>query len=98
MSERSNPCIVCAANRMPDGTMFIGARHWDELMCAQADRYVKLNGLEDHEVGEAEQGFMDQWGHFLTRRAAWFIAEQNGQILHRGPGYNGPDLFSENLY
>lgn len=94
----SNVRIVCAANRLPDGTMFIGARHWDDLMCAQAGRYIALHELEDHEVGDAEQGFMDQWGRFMTRKAAWLIAEKNGQILHRGPGYNGPDLFSENLY
>lgn len=90
--------VVCAANRMPDGTMFVGARHWDTLMHAQADRYIELHGLEEHSVGEAEQGFMDQWGRFLTRREAWDIAEQNGQILYKGPGYSGPDLFSENLY
>lgn len=90
--------VVCAANRMPDGTLFIGARHWDELMSDQARRYIEINGLCDHEVGGAEQGFIDQWGNFLTRKQAWRIAEANDQVLRRGPGFDGSELFSENLY
>ena len=98
MSNENMPRIVCAANLMPDGTMFIGARHWDQLMRQQADNYTKANGKPDHFVGAAEQGFIDQWGTFYDRKEAWVIAERNGQILRSGPGFNGPDLYSENLY
>ncbi len=59
MIDRSERRVVCAANRMPDGTMFIGARHWDEHMANQADLYIKSLGIEDHKVAIAEQGFID---------------------------------------
>lgn len=95
---RGHRRVVCAANRMSDGTLFIGARHWDELMHAQAQRYIDLNNLEDHEVGDAEQGFIDQWGVFMDREEAWKVAEAANQILFTGPGFSGPELFSENLY
>lgn len=96
--EMNTPYIVCAANIMPDGTMFIGARHWDELMSQQADNYLKANDKPDHFVAVAEQGFIDQWGTFYDRGDAWLIAERNGQIRKTGPGFSGPDLYSENLY
>lgn len=48
--------------------------------------------------GDAEQGFIDQWGTFMTREQAWRVAEVAGQILYRvGGDYNGT-LYSENLY
>lgn len=98
MWKRGQPRIVCAANRMSDGTLFVGARHWDKLMGEQARRYIALHGLQDHEVGDAEQGFIDQWGVFRSREEAWRIAVTNGQILDTGPGFSGPELYSENLY
>jgi hypothetical protein len=43
-----------------------------------------------------DQGFIDQFGDFLTRREAWEIAKDRGQILRdvSTPG----TLYSENLY
>lgn len=96
--DRSEQRVVCAANRMPDGTMFIGARHWDDHMASQADEYILARGLEDHRVGIAEQGFIDQWGKFLTRAEAWEVASSRGQVIFTAPGCDGPELYSENLY
>lgn len=96
--NRGERRVVCAANRMPDGAMFIGARHWDEHMSRQADDYIRIHGLEDHKVGIAEQGFIDQWGKFLTRADAWEVALSMGQVIFTAPGRDGPELYSENLY
>ena len=43
------------------------------------------------------QGFIDQFGQFLTREEAWPIAERNTQIIRRVGG-DGIKLYSENLY
>lgn len=88
--------VVCAANRLHDGRLLIGARHWDELMVAQSEM---LRGrYTGRQIVEAQQGFIDQWGNFLSRAEAWMVASAADQILRRGPGFDGPELFSENLY
>jgi hypothetical protein len=46
---------------------------------------------------EKEQGFIDQFGKFLTREEAWVIASENGQI-RRQVGGDQSRLYSENLY
>lgn len=78
--------IVCAANRDKNGTITLGIRHCDMFM---------------HNTGrsmrDTEQGFVDQFGKWLTREEAWLVALDAGQIKHR-VGSDGSRLFSENLY
>lgn len=92
------PLIVCAANRLSNGRVIIGARHWDDHMHAQMNDMVSDEGDEIKLVKCEEQGFIDQFGNFYNRKEAWKVAEANGQIRRIGPGYSGPDLYSENLY
>ena len=101
--------IVSAATKMGfqfedsyETQVFCSPRHWDKTM-HHLIAVVDLNYLE-HKVDET-QGFVDQWGNFLTREQAWIIAKENGQIKHRCGGdefiRNGETigrLFSENLY
>lgn len=82
--------VVCAANLMADGTIILGARHWDTLMCQHAN----LLGVKG---GNEEQGFIDQYRVFMTREEAWIVANEAGQIVRRVGGDEG-HLFSENLY
>lgn len=49
------------------------------------------------EWGKVEQGFIDQFGKFLTRAQAYKIANKNGQILDTSRAMKGC-LFSEDLY
>lgn len=63
--------VVCAANRLLDGTLLIGARHWDTHMRDQADRYLSEAQQWSSEITEntfavPDQGFIDQFGNFLT--------------------------------
>ena len=100
MFERGTPRIVCAANRLNDGRIVVGARHWDDHMHRQLNDHMRSTGKVSEIIlirGE-EQGFIDQFGEFYTRVEAWAIAEREGQIIWRGPGCDGPDLYSENLY
>jgi len=99
MNGRGYPIIVCAANKLSDGRLLIGARHWDDHM--QKQMYDKTHNDLDIELNLIQceqQGFVDQFGKFYNRKDAWILAEKNGQIRFTGPGYSGPDLYSENLY
>lgn len=83
--------IVCAANRMSDGTILCGARHWDTIMQDQARKLGITNGAH-------EQGFINQFGEFRTRKEALEIVLANGQKFD--PERNGANdqLYSEGLY
>ncbi len=99
--NQTPPYIVCAAMRQ-DGFVVTGARHFDVIMRAT------ILALNKSTKGW-EQGFIDQFGKFYTRKEAWKVADKNGQI-RRGTGFEsfsnprkagiGDDgvLFSENLY
>lgn len=84
--------VVCAANRFPDGTILIGARHWDPWMHQQA----KQLGYTEKVQGVTEQGFIDNQRNYLTREEAWIIANEAGQIIRRCGGDEGC-LYSENI-
>jgi len=101
--ENTNRVIVCAAMRKGE-IIVAGARHFDSVMRSQ----IKVMMLA---IGSAswEQGFIDQYGNFLTRQEAWKVADKAGQI-RRPTGFEkdfnprkanvGDEglLFSENLY
>lgn len=87
--------VVCAANRSNQGTLIVGVRHWDFLMCYQAE-------VIGHHMKFTEQGFIDNQGMYLSREEAWLIAEAAGQIVKRVGGDMDAEgvgkLYSENLY
>lgn len=93
--------IVCAANRFElktGGTIVIpGTRHYSKDMAAVLDL------LEDKVVTRYvhgdNQGFVDQWGTYFTRKEALIIATHAGQInTRREKGGPLDTLFSEDLY
>lgn len=48
--------------------------------------------------GPDVQGFLDEAGKFLNRREAYILATNTCQINRRPGGYNGTDLYSEDLW
>ena len=90
--------VVCAANRLNipwiEGTtkykIAIGVRHFDMVMLEQMPKPL----WSDYEI---EQGFIDQFGLFMTREEAYLVAQAAGQIKYRCGGDEGV-LYSENLY
>lgn len=48
--------------------------------------------------GQEVQGFLDANGTFLNRKIAFVIAQQTGQLNRDPNGYQGPELFSEDLW
>jgi hypothetical protein len=88
--EMSSQRVVCAALRHEEGAIICGPRHFDPTMMAQGS-------AQGGDWRRAEQGFVDQFGKFLTREEARVIAEREGQVLRRFPCPNHM-LFSEHLY
>lgn len=85
------PRVVCAAIRVCD-QIICGARHYDGLMIQQITARNEIGKWR-----EAEQGFVDQWGKWLTREHAWRVAELAGQIIN-DPDWCFGSLHSEHLY
>lgn len=89
--------IVCAANKLNDGTVVLGVRHFDQHMRnVLMEKYPNRGYLK---IGY-EEGFVDRFGVFHTREEAWKIASAANQIIRRCGGDDHGDgrLFSENLY
>lgn len=84
--------VVCAANRHRVNKLLVicGARHWDKLMRVQANAMGQ-------DCKAWDQGFVDQFGDWMTREEAWIVAADQNQIRRRC-GEDGESLFSENLY
>jgi len=90
--------VVCAANRFPGlvkGPIVVcGARHFDGVM----HPVIAALGLQ-HQAGDAEQGFIDQYGVFMSREEAVAVARAAGQLNTRRPKTHPEEqLFSEDLY
>ena len=91
--------VVCAAIRSADGDLLLGIRHYSmdmhEQIATRRDS-TKFKHRHDH-----DQGFVDQYGVYMTREEAYKVAQAAGQIIHPeacGAGLDGPKLYSEGLY
>lgn len=91
--------IVCAAARNTyNGAIICSPRHYDSTFYAALELYRET--ADEHSIRgwrEADQGFVDQFGKFLTRAEARRIAVATGQIRRRCGG-DHEELYSENLY
>ena len=86
----SRQVIVCAAIKNKSGDIICGARHYDPIMSNQIR-------TSTHDWFCCEQGFIDQFGNFLSREEAFYIAKNKNQIIRKCGGDENK-LFSENLY
>lgn len=87
--------VVCAANKFihnDEEIVVCGARHWDNVM----HKVVDAIGIDD--TKHNEQGFIDQYGLFITRTEATEIVLKNEQKLLDDNLILGDLCFSENLY
>lgn len=97
MNNKRQQTIVCAANLyVPTGLILCGARHWDNIMREQARAIFK--DKEKVPVLGWEQGFIDQYGTFLTRKEAMEIVIQNRQPFDfERNGHQMEELYSEGI-
>jgi hypothetical protein len=92
MKTQTVVCAACRLNHPEHGTIIlVGARHWDGLMRSQAN-LLNIRG------GGEEQGFVDQFGSFLTRKEALAIVKSNGQPFNQSRNSATDELYSEGLY
>lgn len=78
-----NKAVVCAAIKFSDGHIILGIRHFSPDMVLSA-------ALQGYDIKKhTEQGFVDQYGAFLTREEALKIISPLGRKTR---------LYSEDLY
>ena len=76
-------------------TIIAGACHFDKVMRSQ---FKAMNESIPYGLNW-EEGFINQFGDFLTRKEAMIIAQQAGQkINYKGCGNSFKTLYSEGLY
>ena len=88
--EKPQAVVVCAACRMGKHIV-LGARHFDAPMRQQMSNTSCNWKL-------AEQGFINQFGEFLTREEAVKVVHESGQQTRTEKAKIGDALFSEDLY
>lgn len=95
--KKPQQIIVCAAC-YNDEILICGARHWDPIM-NKVFRTIKTAGNQDLKSSGFDQGFIDQFGKFLTRVEAMEIVKENGQPFDKERnGGSDKELYSEGLY
>lgn len=70
--------VVSMAACIVDGHLVVGNRHFCPVMQLTMAK-MGLDDLANHNITE-DQGFVDQWGVYMTRREAWDVAKAAGQI------------------
>lgn len=97
--DRSQRRVVCAAIQAADGELLLGIRHYSKDMNRQID--ARADGKKFYNGMDERQGFVDQWGVFMSRTEAYQVAQAAGQIVYPyacDEGLEGPKLYSEGLY
>jgi hypothetical protein len=93
--KKPQEIVVCAACRVY-GVVFCGARHWDKVMGKQLD--AMSSEYRETMPRNEEQGFINQFGEFLTREEAMRIVKENGQPFDKDRNGDDKELYSEGLY
>lgn len=68
--------VVSMAACIVDGYLIIGNRHFCPIM----NMTIDLLDLNDSKPCEDSQGFVDQYGVYMTRKEAWEVAKAAEQI------------------
>lgn len=68
---------VSMAANIVDGHLIVGNRHFCPVMCMQIDLLALDSSKHDIRF---DQGFVDQWGIYMSRQEAWDVANARGQI------------------
>lgn len=89
--------VICAACHCKTyDTVLISPRHWDSTMHKQLALFPEKYKLLT--PNQWEQGFVDQFGVFMTRVEAFQVAQTSGQKINHTLNLSDVQLFSEGLY
>jgi hypothetical protein len=92
--------VVCAAIRAANGELVLGIRHYSADMRIQLAMRTDEGRPFMNRSGD-DQGFVDQFGEYMTREEAFVVAVAANQIVRGfdwGSAPTGPKLYSEGLY
>lgn len=93
--KKPQAIVVCAACKTGD-VILCGARHWDAVMRHQLAVMQSFgSSMKAHLF---EQGFINQFGEFLTRKEALQVVKESGQPFDVKRNGSDTELFSEGLY
>lgn len=91
--------VVCAALIAKDGDVLLGIRHYSPDMHRQIA--ARHDGHKFKYLHDEHQGFVDQWGVYMSRKEAYAVAKEAKQTVFEdccGKGLDGMKLYSEGLY
>jgi hypothetical protein len=88
--------VVCAAIRADDGDILVGIRHYSTDMHKQID--ARHDGDKFKHRHDQDQGFVDQWGVYMTRKEAMVVARDAEQQINFKRNIDKLLLYSEGLY
>lgn len=88
--------LVSACNRYKD-VLVCAPRHSCPIMTMSMAMLGGMQVLHKYSGKDHEQGFVDQFGTFYTRKEAYDLAIENGQLLYPDRSLS-ETLFSEGLY
>ncbi len=97
--DRTQRRVVCAAIRAADGELLLGIRHYSNDMHRQIEQ--RVDGSKFKTRHDEDQGFVDQWGQWMSREEAYHVAKATDRIAFPeacGEGLEGPRLYTEGLY
>ena len=70
--DRTKRRVVCAAIRASDGELLLGIRHYSPDMHKQIAQ--RMDGHKFKSRMDENQGFVDQWGKWMSRAEAYQVA------------------------
>lgn len=96
--EKPRQFVVCAACKYGD-VIIAGARHYDSVMHSQLKAFPEKGEVRMMNRGLVIQGFINQFGEFLSREEAIKIVLGNDQPIDlTRNGHQDRELYSEALY
>jgi hypothetical protein len=99
--RETNADLVTEALENPQQITHVALKDNNKIYSLPApNRHHDVIGMIGGTHGQEVQGFLDANGVFLNRKQAFLVAQATGQLNRReGPGhYQGPELFSEDLW
>ena len=88
--------VTAACKLMSSSLILVGARHWDKVMLRQFRSTCPH--AKKPTANMWEQGFIDQFGTFLTRTESMKIVKASGQPFNAEHNGGTIHLFSEGIH
>lgn len=97
--RKANDDLVTEALESPQQITHVALKDNNKVYSLPApNRHHDVIAMIGGTHGQEVQGFLDTNGTFLNRKQAFVVAQMTGQLNRPTTGYQGPELFSEDLW